>query len=109
MAVGRTDEALRAFESALALSREAEFPRYLELGVLYLATRDFESSRDALDRVRDDHPDYAMAIFKRAQVGMLLGEESRLERVASARRLATERGDQAVLELIENEPLFAIQ
>jgi hypothetical protein len=43
-----------------------------------------------------------MALFKRAQVGVLLGEPDRARRV----RLAAERADPTTRELIENEPLF---
>ena len=46
----------------------------LELGVLYLADRQFEKARDALDRVPSTSPGYPMALFKRAQVSVLLHE-----------------------------------
>ena len=42
--------------------------------MLYLAARRLTEARDALDRVPDRHPEYAMALFKRAQVSVLLGE-----------------------------------
>ena len=45
-------------------------------------TRRFAEARDALDRVPASHPDYPMALFKRAQVSVLLNEPDRAARIA---------------------------
>ncbi len=55
-------------------------------GVLYLAERRFAEARDALDRVPSSHPGYPMALFKRAQVSVLLGEPDQAARIDAARR-----------------------
>ena len=101
MARGETDAAIAAFERTRAIEGD-EFPRDLELGVLYLAARRLAEAAETLDRVPPDHPGYPMALFKRAQVSVLLGEPDRARRV----RLAAERADPTTRELIENEPLF---
>jgi tetratricopeptide (TPR) repeat protein len=101
MKVGRTDSALAAFEDAR--KREgAAFAHDLELGVLFLAARRFTEAAAALDRVPATHPGYPMALFKRAQVSVLLGEADRDARIALARR----RADAATRPLIERERLF---
>ncbi|HEY0592175.1 MAG TPA: tetratricopeptide repeat protein, partial [Thermoanaerobaculia bacterium] len=102
MKLGRTDAALRAFERARTL-QGGEFRHHLELGVLYLAARRFPEARDALDRVPPSHPAYPMALFKRAQVSVLLGEPDRQARIEAARR----RADATTRELIARERLFA--
>ncbi len=104
MAVGDTAGAIFAFEQARdALEKAGDrFPRFLELGVLYLAARRFEEARDSLDRVTPDHPGYPMALFKRAQASVLLGEPDSEERI----RLAKEKADATTRRLIENEALF---
>ncbi len=101
MALGRTPEAIEAFEGARSRLGE-KFPRSLELGVLYLAAHRFAEARDALDRVPPGHPGYPMALFKRAQVSVLLGEPDREARIAAARAQA----DATTRPLIENERLF---
>ena len=58
--------------SARAPLRATAFAHDLELGVLYLAARRFAEARAALDRVPPSHPGYPMALFKRAQVSVLL-------------------------------------
>jgi arylsulfatase A-like enzyme/tetratricopeptide (TPR) repeat protein len=102
MELGETQAAIAALERARELLGPA-FRRDLELGVLYLADRRFEDARAALDRVPPDHPGAAMALFKRAQVSVLLGEPDRRERI----RVAWERADPATRQLIANEKLFA--
>nr|MBP7676375.1 sulfatase-like hydrolase/transferase [Thermoanaerobaculia bacterium] len=72
MRLGETGPALAALERARTLQRES-FRRHLELGVLLLAAGRLEEARDALDRVPSGHPAAPMALFKRAQVGALLG------------------------------------
>jgi tetratricopeptide (TPR) repeat protein len=101
MRLGDTPTALRAFESARSLQGE-EFRHDLELGVLYLSSRRLHEARGALDRVPPSHPGYPMALFKRAQVSVLLGESDRLARIEAARRNA----DATTRELIAKERLF---
>ncbi|MGE0640447.1 MAG: sulfatase-like hydrolase/transferase [Thermoanaerobaculia bacterium] len=102
MAQGDTAGAIAAFEAARAALGEA-FRYDLELGVLYLAASRLAEARDALDRVPPSHPGYPMALFKRAQVSVLLGEPDRGERI----RLARQRADRTTRELVANERLFA--
>jgi tetratricopeptide (TPR) repeat protein len=101
MAMTDTPGAIRAFEEARRIQGEA-FDRSLELGVCYLAVQRFADAAEALDRVPRDHPGYAVALFKRAQVSVLLGEPDWQQRV----RFAYEMGDPDTRRLIENEPLF---
>jgi choline-sulfatase len=101
MAQGDTPAALAAFEQARALQGQA-FSHHLELGVLYLAVRRLPEARDSLDQVPPSHPDSSLALFKRAQVSVLLGEPDRVERI----RAATAHADATTRGLIENEPLF---
>ena len=93
--------AIQSFEAARR-SQSAAFRNDLELGVLYLSARRFEDARNALDRVPVNHPAYPMALFKRAQVSVLLGEPDRAARIDAARR----RADAATRILIERERLF---
>lgn len=102
MHAGRTTLAIDALEKARRL-RGAAFDHDLELGVLYLADRRFAEARDALDRVPPSHPAYAMALFKRAQVSVLLGEPDRAAWIARAK----ERADATTRPLIANERLFS--
>lgn len=95
MAIGDTSLAIESFE-------RAGKGHDLELGVLYLAARRFADARDALDRVPASHPEYPMALFKRAQVSVLLNEPDRAARIAKAK----ERADETTRALIENEKLF---
>jgi tetratricopeptide (TPR) repeat protein len=101
MSAGRTALALESFEGARGAQGTA-FRHDLELGVLYLAARRLAEARDALDRVPPSHPEYAMALFKRAQVSVLLNEPDRAARIALARR----RADATTRELIAKERLF---
>ena len=102
MAAGNTEAAISAFEGARRLQGKA-FGHDLELGVLYLSARRLTDARDALDRVPSTHADYPMALFKRAQVSVLLNEPERAARVARARQHA----DATTRELIARERLFA--
>ena len=63
----------------------------LELGVLYLDARRFPDAAAALDRVPSSSREYPMALFKRAQVSVLLHEPDREARIeaASGRRMRT--------------------
>ena len=101
MATGNTSAALDALERARAMQRDA-FAHHLELGALYVESRRFAEARDALDRVPASHPGYPMALFKRAQVSVLLREPDQLERIEAARRHA----DATTRELIARERLF---
>jgi len=97
----RTPLAIEAFEKARGQQGNA-FAHDLELGVLYLAARRFAEARDALDRVPSSHPEYPMALFKRAQVSVLLHEPDQAARIERA----TERADATTRELIARERLF---
>jgi arylsulfatase A-like enzyme/tetratricopeptide (TPR) repeat protein len=98
---GQTADAIAALERARQLA-PAGFKSDLELGVLYLAARRFDMSRDALDRALRANPDDPMALFKRAQVSVLLNEPDRLQRIEQAKK----RADAMTRPLIENEKLF---
>jgi tetratricopeptide (TPR) repeat protein len=101
MEAGRTDTAIDAFERARKAQGEA-FRQDLELGVLYLAARRFDDARSALDRVPASHHAYPMALFKRAQVSVLLREPDAAARIDRARRGA----NATTRELIAREKLF---
>lgn len=101
MRAGRTDLAIQAFERARSLTGPA-FRHSLELGVLYLAARRLPEARQALDAVPASHPGYPMALFKRAQVSVLLNEPDKAARIA----LARQRADATTRPLIASEKLF---
>jgi choline-sulfatase len=101
MATQQTPLAIESFEKARGL-QGAGFAHDLELGVLYLAARDLTRARDALDRVSAGHPGYPMALFKRAQVSVLLKEPDSAARIARARQSA----DATTRALIASERLF---
>ncbi len=101
MADGQTAFAIEMFEKARAL-QGAAFEQNLELGVLYLAARRLPEARESLDRVPPSHPEYPMALFKRAQVSVLLREPDRAARIA----LAREKADATTRELVASERLF---
>jgi choline-sulfatase len=97
----QTPAAIDAFEKAKAL-QGSRFGNDLELGVLYLSAGQLDKARTALDRVQPSHPGYAMALFKRAQVSVLLNEPDSAARIAAARAHA----DATTRELIASERLF---
>jgi arylsulfatase A-like enzyme/tetratricopeptide (TPR) repeat protein len=101
MTMADTAGATEAFERSRAVAPE-RFAHDLELGVLYLAARRLEEAREALDRVPPDHPGYPMALFKRAQVAVLLREPDASARIRAAR----DQSDATTRELIANERLF---
>jgi len=101
MDAGKTAEAIAAFERARSL-QPSTFTHDLDLGVLYLAARRFAEAREALDRALTAHPDDPMALFKRAQVSVLLDEPDRAQRI----ELAKKRADAVTRPLIERERLF---
>ena len=98
---GETAPAVAAYERARALD-SGHFYADLELGVLYLAAHRLAEARDSLDRALAASPGNPMALFKRAQVSVLLGEPDREERVRAAYRAA----DAQTRPLIERESLF---
>jgi tetratricopeptide (TPR) repeat protein len=101
MGLGRTAPAIEAFERSRTLDL-AGFAHDFELGLLYLDARRFADARSALDRVKASHPEYPMALFKRAQVSVLLDEADAADRIARARRAA----DATTRDLIAREKLF---
>jgi choline-sulfatase len=103
MSLQQTSVAIDAFEAARA-ANAANFDRNLELGVLYLADRRLDAARTAFDRVPPSDRGYPMALFKRAQVSVLLNEPDKAARIEAARRHA----DDTTRELINRERLFAI-
>ena len=103
---GRTNDALSAFEQARDLS-PSEFDASLELGVLLVETRRFADARDALEIELADDSELArrrrpMALFKRAQIAVLLAEADADDRIRSAAAAA----DASTARLIANERLF---
>ncbi|HUR82804.1 MAG TPA: sulfatase-like hydrolase/transferase [Thermoanaerobaculia bacterium] len=101
MQIGNTPLAIESFEHARAMQGNA-FRNDLELGVVLLAAGRLAEARDALDRVPASHPGYAMALFKRAQVSVLLHEPDADARIAVAKA----RADNVTRELIVREKLF---
>jgi tetratricopeptide (TPR) repeat protein len=101
MSAQKTPVAIDAFERARA-ALGTGFRHDLELGVLYLAARRLAEAREALDRVPPSDPEYPMALFKRAQVSVLLHEPDQAARIERAR----ERADATTRELIARERMF---
>jgi tetratricopeptide (TPR) repeat protein len=101
MSMRQTAPAIEAFEAARA-SDPKTFSNDLELGVLYLDARRFQDAAAAFDRVPPGSHDAPMALFKRAQVSVLLEEPDRAERIEAARR----RADATTRPLIARERLF---
>jgi choline-sulfatase len=102
MGIGDTPAAIASLERARTMDPSG-FRHDLELGVLYLDARRLEESRTALDRVPPGHPEYPMALFKRAQVSVLLKEPDAAARIAAARAGA----DATTRRLIATEKLFS--
>ena len=73
--------------------------------MLYLALHRFDDARTALDRVAPSDPEFSMALFKRAQVSVLLHEPDAPARIAAARAHA----DATTRPLIARERLFQQQ
>jgi arylsulfatase A-like enzyme/Tfp pilus assembly protein PilF len=101
MQTGETPAAIDAFEKARALQGTA-FHNNLELGVLYLAAGRLQDASGALDQIPPASPNYAMALFKRAQVSALLHEPNAAARIEAARIHA----DAVTRPLIAREKLF---
>lgn len=101
MDAGDTNGAMADFERARNLD-PSTFTHDLELGVLYLSAHRYEDARAALDRVPPTDPEYPMALFKRAQVSVLLHEPDAAMRIQAAR----DHADDTTRPLIEREKLF---
>jgi len=101
MNAGETPVAIDVFERA-RVAQGAAFRHHLELGVLYVDARRFEDARSELDQVGANDPNYAVALFKRAQVSVLLHETDAPARIAAARAHETP----LTHELIARERLF---
>ena len=101
MIVQRTPLAIESFEKARSL-QIGGFQDDLNLGVLYLASGRLQDAKAALDRVSSSNPEYPMALFKRAQVSVLLHEPDQAARIDRARQKA----DATTRELIAKERLF---
>ena len=98
MARGDTRAAISAFEQASEIL-DRRFRLNLELGVLYLADRQYSKAAMSLDKVSRSHPAYPMALFKRAQVSVLLREADSEARV----RQAWQHADNTTRQLIVAE------
>jgi len=93
--------AAEAYEAARDILRE-EFRNYLDLGICYVGLMRLEEAADCFDQVPTDHPGYAQATFRRAQVAVLLKERDVRERIQFAR----DNSNVQTKVLIEREPLF---
>ena len=101
MSLMDTPAAIGAFEKARQLQGRG-FTHSLELGLCYMANRQMTEAARALDEVSPIDPEYPFALYKRAQLSVILGEPDRGHRI----RLAYEAADQEIREFIENDPLF---
>ncbi len=101
MAQRNSGGAIRAFEKAREILGN-DFTFHLELGVLYLAEKRFTEAASSLDKVSSQHPGYPMALFKRAQVSIILKEPGNQARV----RRAWQHGNETTRSLMESEKLF---
>ena len=101
MSLHDTKGAISAFETAHKLLGD-KFTFNLELGMLYMADKRLKDAAASLDSVSRFHPAYPMALFKRAQVSVLLKEADSEQRV----RQAWVQADNTTRPLIENERLF---
>jgi tetratricopeptide (TPR) repeat protein len=101
MALQDTPAAIQAFENARQLEGK-NFTHSLELGVCYMAIGRLPEAARAFDAVPRSDPEYAFALYKRAQVAILLGEPDRDNRI----QLAHAAADQEIRELMASDPLF---
>jgi len=101
MSQGETAPAIDSFEKARSIERDG-FRHDLDVAVLYLEAGRLQDARDELDRVKPTDPAYPMALFKRAQVAVLLKENDAPSRIEMARQHATP----LTRELIARERLF---
>ena len=103
MALGNTAAAIEAFENGLALA-EAAFASYLDLGACYLAAARHADAARVLEMVRSDDPTYPMALFKRAQVAVLMQDPEAARWI----ELARDNADAVTQPLIASEKLFEL-
>ncbi|MDJ0837708.1 MAG: sulfatase-like hydrolase/transferase [Acidobacteriota bacterium] len=101
MAKRETDRAIDDFETASQLMGN-DFPANLDLGVCYLDAGRRREAATVLERVPASDPRYPMALFKRAQVSVLLQEPDAAGWIERARTHA----DRFTAPLIANERLF---
>jgi len=101
MTLHDTKGAIRAFEAARKMLGD-QFTFNLDLGLLYLADGRYNEAAASLDRVSRQHPAYPLALFKRAQASVLLGEPDRQERIRQAWLQANDK----TRPMFENERLF---
>jgi len=101
MALQDTPAAIKAFEMARQLQGNG-FTHSLELGVCYMAIGRLPEAARAFDEVSPIDPEYPFALYKRAQVSVILGEPDRERRI----RLAYESADREIREFMANDPLF---
>ena len=101
MTLRDTKGAIRAFEAARKMLGD-QFTFNLDLGLLYLADGRYNEAAASLDRVSRQHPAYPLALFKRAQASVLLGEPDRQERIRQAWLQANDK----TRPMFENERLF---
>ena len=81
-------------------------PRFaydVQLGMLYQMTGQLQQAREAFDRVPPNHPAFAMALYKRAQISVMLHEPDEAQRIDAARQHA----DATTQQLIARDPMFA--
>jgi tetratricopeptide (TPR) repeat protein len=97
----QTEAAVTAFERVRDLD-PVGFGDYLELGVCYMDLQRLDEAASSLDQVSENHPGYAMALFKRAQVAAQLQETDTRERITRAHR----EGNGFTRRMIAEEPLF---
>ena len=98
---GRVADAIATLEKLRAILG----PRFgydLQLGMLYQMSGRFPEAEAALDRVPPGSPLFAMALYKRAQISVMLREPDAAQRVESAR----EHADSMTQQLMARDPAF---
>ena len=101
MLEGRSQDAVDVFLMARDL-QGGQFQRNLDLGACLMDLKRFEEARECFDLVSPDHPGWAMALFKRAQISVLLGELDAQARIEDAYI----NGNSNTRSLIQKETLF---
>ena len=104
MSAQQTPLAIESFEKARGRDRAPRSPTISSSASLYLAARRLPEARDSLDRVPASDPEYPMALFKRAQVSVLLNEP-----IARRGLPKPDNADATTRPLIEAEKLFRSQ
>jgi tetratricopeptide (TPR) repeat protein len=100
--LGQTAAAIDSLEQMRAMEGP-KFAYDLQLGVLYQAEGRLDAAKQALDRVPAASPAYPMALYKRAQISVMLGEPDRQARVEMAR----EHANAAIEKMIESDPMLS--